>query len=855
MTLSVVIPAYNVESYIEECLDSVFSQSEQFDEVIVVNDGSTDGTKKLIEKYSGHVNLKYMEQVNSGLSAARNTGIRESSSDYIIFLDGDDYLDLDACRELKIALGQTDHQVIIFGLNSFYEEEPEKIVYRTPFTKKVSVEKEDAFFEALEKSVSACIKCIHRDLLKNGVFPVGKKYEDLITTPKLMYQANSVGVLRKHLYFYRLGREGSIRAAGNVHQVDSFHDAYISNSLFAKKVGLFKGYWQRFVVSYFRRFVNGLIVDDLIVKAAKLGGSEDKAALQVVEYAINKLESGEILNRQTIERFLPKDGTYKTYLYIRDNVSEFKTATGLLAGIQLTRKLTRANSDLAAARKQLRILGGGRFLGGLISCVKKAKSKAPVVNSLFYHASNSINSNGAKHLVKLCLVKFGINSYHVSFPGCTLKKVAGSEKSFWCEGKYKHWLSGYNHSIYLPPGDSSILVMLEKWFSNDFFTKENSLILLESGPAFKEVFEKLKSDGYSVVALPEIKDLSMLSGMCRIFYPWNVSGVQKLMRVRSDVDHIFIGHGESDKVFSCESNFHTYDKIFVSGPSMVDRLVGNRVLTVDEVKDKIVQIGMPYISNSSDLGQDQNANLSVESISKVLYAPTWEFDWRGVSYSSLASSMSESVIGLLLDSGAQVTVRPHPNTGASGAAKIIFPKIARMIDKFSGNRNFIFNVVEGTMLDRFLKRNAESIYPTLDFSFHKSPNNFDLILTDISSVATWAATCKKPFLTLINEHTEKVVSEDGIKRYPVLSKSVNILASEVSETSDFKSILIGKINKALSPEKLQEMKDYVIGYEDPAWEGNMPSADSEAIYKMRPFLEENSPIENVLLESEAICTN
>ena len=99
-TLSVIIPCYGYAHYLGDCIESVLNQSVKADEIIVVDDESKDNTKEIAEKYP----VKYIWQKNKGLSGARNTGIREATSEYILCLDSDDMLRPDAIKEhLKIA--------------------------------------------------------------------------------------------------------------------------------------------------------------------------------------------------------------------------------------------------------------------------------------------------------------------------------------------------------------------------------------------------------------------------------------------------------------------------------------------------------------------------------------------------------------------------------------------------------------------------------------------------------------------------------------------------------------------------------------------------------------------------------
>src|SRR5690606_8238011 len=91
--VSVLIPAYNVGRYIGECLKSVFNQSYDNIEVIVVNDGSTDDIENIISKDSFYDRIKYIKQSNKGVSAARNRALKEATGEYVVFVDADDIVD------------------------------------------------------------------------------------------------------------------------------------------------------------------------------------------------------------------------------------------------------------------------------------------------------------------------------------------------------------------------------------------------------------------------------------------------------------------------------------------------------------------------------------------------------------------------------------------------------------------------------------------------------------------------------------------------------------------------------------------------------------------------------------------
>ena len=99
--ISVIVPCYNVEKYLEECLDSIVNQTFTDIEIICINDGSTDSTNRILDIYSNNDSrIKIITQTNKGLSASRNIGIENSNGEYILFIDSDDYLELTAFEEI-----------------------------------------------------------------------------------------------------------------------------------------------------------------------------------------------------------------------------------------------------------------------------------------------------------------------------------------------------------------------------------------------------------------------------------------------------------------------------------------------------------------------------------------------------------------------------------------------------------------------------------------------------------------------------------------------------------------------------------------------------------------------------------
>ena len=123
--ISVIIPAYNVEKYIEKCLRSVMNQTYKNLEIIVVNDGSTDETLKIIRELANEDNrIIFINQDNKGVSASRNVALRKASGDFIMFVDSDDWVDEEICELLLIDAMKESAEVVICGYVREYENMP-----------------------------------------------------------------------------------------------------------------------------------------------------------------------------------------------------------------------------------------------------------------------------------------------------------------------------------------------------------------------------------------------------------------------------------------------------------------------------------------------------------------------------------------------------------------------------------------------------------------------------------------------------------------------------------------------------------------------------------------------------------
>ena len=130
--VSVVVPVYNVESYLEKCMDSIVGQTYSNLEIILVNDRSTDGSCEICEKYAGRDGrIKLISKKNGGLSDARNAGLDAASGEYLFFVDSDDFLELNAISELVSRAKAYEADVVVCNYTYAHEKDGNLIPLRS----------------------------------------------------------------------------------------------------------------------------------------------------------------------------------------------------------------------------------------------------------------------------------------------------------------------------------------------------------------------------------------------------------------------------------------------------------------------------------------------------------------------------------------------------------------------------------------------------------------------------------------------------------------------------------------------------------------------------------------------------
>lgn len=302
--VSVIVPVYNVEKYLDECVESLVGQTYENLEIILIDDGSTDGSGGMCDDYASRdERIKVWHTKNNGVSVARNFGIERSSADYITFVDADDFLAVDAIEKLvagvlaepsvDISLGD----VTVYHTAGYTEDPPKRL---TPINQLFSVKSssEKVISELLVDINSSFCKLIRKSLIveNNIIFSKDLRIaEDLEFISKTLFKSNKVYFIGEAIYFYRADFDNSSSAMGAVSEAKAYD--------FGKALKRIQEYLDK----------------------EKLLNSTVKRAIQkvVISHSLAALSNSE------------KDPEVhkKVYIYIKDDIfSHFKIASSMVEG-------------------------------------------------------------------------------------------------------------------------------------------------------------------------------------------------------------------------------------------------------------------------------------------------------------------------------------------------------------------------------------------------------------------------------------------------------------------------------------------------------------------------------------------
>ena len=211
--ISIIVPVYNMEQYLERCMNSIWAQTYKNLEIILVDDGSTDCSAQMCDEYAVKDDrIKVVHKRNGGLSDARNAGLAVASGTYIGYVDSDDWIEPDMYEQMYRACVEKNAQVAICRYAQVYKDQ----TIQGGNSKVTALEQEEllrVYIGGQEEYIiynSVWSKLFKREVVDGILFPVGKNSEDIMYTTKAFCKAKRGVYIDTCLYNYVLDREGSI---------------------------------------------------------------------------------------------------------------------------------------------------------------------------------------------------------------------------------------------------------------------------------------------------------------------------------------------------------------------------------------------------------------------------------------------------------------------------------------------------------------------------------------------------------------------------------------------------------------------------------------------------------------------
>ena len=187
--VSVIVPVYNVEKYIDKCLNSLVNQTLKDIEIIVVNDGTKDSSQKIIDKYAKkYNNVKPFIKENGGVSSARNFGLNESCGEYVLFVDGDDFVDYTMTEKMYKNAKKEKLDIVVCNMYKFYNDD-KKEIYKCNYGLN-----DDPIKNYIVGDSGPCAKLIKKSIFDKAKFR-NIYYEDLDLIPTLVLYTNKIGYI------------------------------------------------------------------------------------------------------------------------------------------------------------------------------------------------------------------------------------------------------------------------------------------------------------------------------------------------------------------------------------------------------------------------------------------------------------------------------------------------------------------------------------------------------------------------------------------------------------------------------------------------------------------------------------
>lgn len=224
MLLSIIVPVYNVENYLTQCVESILTQNIDDYEIILVDDGSEDGSSEICDRFvNEYENIHVIHQENRGLAGARNSGIRAAKGKYLMFVDSDDYINTEV--NLNSIIQNLNADIIQYKWVYYFTQTKQYRRFNDypsfidePYRRVLDLEVQQGIL-----SISACDKIVSRNLIlgNNIFFDESLLSEDIDWSLKLYLRARTIQIVNEEIYIYRQQRPGSITTTCNSDSIKS----------------------------------------------------------------------------------------------------------------------------------------------------------------------------------------------------------------------------------------------------------------------------------------------------------------------------------------------------------------------------------------------------------------------------------------------------------------------------------------------------------------------------------------------------------------------------------------------------------------------------------------------------------
>lgn len=276
--LSIIVPVYNTEKHLKKCFDSIINQNNSEIEVVVVNDGSTDNSETIINKYTNKYKdvFKYYKKDNTGVADTRNFGIEKATGEYIMFLDSDDYIDKKLYDNIKKYI---DENVELIKYKMQRVDENDKILEIVPGATFDKITGEEGFNRLYGTDVlldSPCVYVIKKDIFErnNLKFKVGTEHEDFGLIPFVIVLAKSMISTNFYGYYYVQSKGSLMRNENYQKTIKRVYDAlghYDNAKEYSQEINLSKLTHDNIMIYY---------TNAVILKARDLKEEERKKYLE-----------------------------------------------------------------------------------------------------------------------------------------------------------------------------------------------------------------------------------------------------------------------------------------------------------------------------------------------------------------------------------------------------------------------------------------------------------------------------------------------------------------------------------------------------------------------------------------------